>query len=129
MATSKDSKLPMVGSVSFIVGLIIAVLAGAFLGIGPITLWILVLLGILVGLLNVPGGEATGFLVAAIALLVVGSSSLGALPGVGDLISGALQGIVVFVAPAAIIVAIKQIYGLARSYRFFLFFFFYLRSF
>ena len=113
---AKDSKLPMIGSVSFIVGLIIAVLAGAFLApMSTAVVVILVLLGILVGLLNVTGSEATGFLVAAIALLVVGSAGLGALPAIGELIAGALQGIVVFVAPAAIIVAVKQIYGLAKN--------------
>lgn len=104
-----------IGGIAFIIGLIIAVLAGFLVDLNWATVLILVILGVIIGLLNVTAGEATPFLVATIALMVAGSASLGVIPGVGRYLTGALGAVVVFVAPAALIVAVKQIYGLAKN--------------
>ncbi|MBS3108304.1 hypothetical protein J4409_00365 [Candidatus Woesearchaeota archaeon] len=106
-----------IGSWSFIIGLIIAILAG-LLNLanqtGIIAL-VLVILGLIVGFLNVSGKEATPFLIAAIALLATSSASLSIIPTIGVRLSAIIGNIAVFVAPAAIIVAIKEIYSLARN--------------
>lgn len=115
MAKMKGSGGSAIGGIAFIIGLIIAVLAGFLVQLTWPTVVILVVLGIIIGFLNVTSGEATPFLVASIALMLAGSASLGAIPGVGSYLSGALSAVVVFVAPAAVIVAIKQIYGLAKN--------------
>ena len=106
------------GSWSFIAGLVIAIIAGLANAsqLSSIVVLVLVVIGILVGLLNVTEKEATSFLIAAIALLAIGSvSSMSVIPLVGDRITVALGAIAVFVAPAALIVAVKEIYGLAKD--------------
>jgi|SRR3989338_11344133 len=106
------------GSWAFIGGLIIAVIVGLLNAqeLNPTVALVLVIIGIAVGLLNVSGKEATSFLVAAIALLATGTaSSMGVIPVIGMRLTAALGAIGVFVAPAAIIVAVKEIYDLARD--------------
>jgi len=109
-----------IGSWAFIAGLIIAVIVGLAKAdqLGGLVALVLVLIGIVVGFLNVTEKEATPFLIAAIALLATGSASsmsVITLLDLGARLTAALDAIAVFVAPAAIIVAVKQIYGLAKN--------------
>jgi len=100
---------------AFIVGLFPLAVAKANVQMGVII--VLVLLGLLVGFLNITGKETTQFLVASIALMG-GGAALGGLkviPLVGDLIYNILLYIAVFVAPAALVVALKAIYSLAEK--------------
>lgn len=105
---------------SFYAGLAIAIIAAILspLGIGAATALLLGTLGIIVGLLNVVGSETKLFLIAAIAF-VVGASSLsdllGVIPGIGAFVPVFLDGVVVFVAPSATIVALKAIWDITRS--------------
>lgn len=101
------------GGWAFIIGVILAVLL-AFLP-NPLLVVVLILLGLLVGVLNVTAEESTKFLVATIALLVAGAAGLSALPSVGSIISSILKNIVAFVAPAALIVSLKAVYELAAK--------------
>ena len=100
---SKDQ----IGAWSFIVGLALAIIL-AFVSVD--LSWLLILAGIIVGLLNVQDKEVSQFLVAAIALVVVGSADLNIFG-----IPLILQNIVTFVSPAAVIVAVKAIYGMGRK--------------
>ena len=109
-----------IGEWAFIIGIIIAILVG-FVNdsslMGILTL-VLVVLGLLVGFLNITEKETTPFLVAAIALLATGNAadSLNAIPyGLGAFLSNAVKNIAAFVAPAAILVAVKAIYALAKD--------------
>ena len=106
------------GSYAFIAGIVISILIG-LLGLKGDTLGtataILVILGLIVGLLNVTAGETVAFLVATIALIVAGTADLAVIPMVGNALQFVLAAIVVFVAPAAIVVALKAIYALASS--------------
>lgn len=95
---------------AFAVGLVLAVIFGYSGNIGLI--WLLVLLGLVVGFLNVTEKEATTFLIAAIALISAGSAAN--LTVLWGPLGGILSSVVVFVAPAAVIVAIKAIYETAR---------------
>ena len=105
------------GSWAFIVGLGIAILAGLFNAeVSSTVALVLVVIGVVVGLLNVTEKEATPFLVAAIALLATSSAAaMGVVPLVGDRLLAALNAVGVVVAPAAVIVAVKEIYGLAKD--------------
>ena len=112
-----DQKL---GAYAFMAGIVIAIVAGA-LGsyLGGIAVWIpliLVLLGLVVGFLNISDKETTGFLVASISLMVIGSAGVGAIPMFGPVLYDVLRAIGTFVAPAALIVALKAIYGMASSH-------------
>jgi len=107
-------ELDLIGKWSFIAGLVIVVLAAFIPKIEASTiLFVLFLLGLIVGYLNIGKKDVTQFLVSVIALLAVGST-LGVL-AIGQLTTtvGYLQVIlgnfVVFVAAATLVVSIKAI--------------------
>ncbi|MBI2507562.1 hypothetical protein HYV89_01280 [Candidatus Woesearchaeota archaeon] len=93
-------------------GLVLAVIFG-FTGSQSMN-WLLVLLGLVVGFLNITEKEVITFLVAAIALMSAGSANLTALGQLGSVFGSILQSVVVFVAPAAVVVAVKAVYGTGR---------------
>ena len=123
-------KTGKIGEWAYLVSVVIAVLAGvaAAAGFGA-SAWVavlLVILGAVVGLLNISEKETTAFLVATVALIVasLGADPTGAsgtfavlnvIPGLGTLINAIVANIAVFAAPAAIIVAVKAIMNLASK--------------
>jgi hypothetical protein len=103
-----------IGSWAFILGILISIVAGLIPAWQTTTLvWVLVLLGLVVGFLNITAKETTEFLVATVTLLIIGSA--GAIPALGVVILSILANIVAFVAPAALIVALKSIWVLAQG--------------
>src|SRR3989344_7010362 len=113
-----------IGGYAFIVGVIIAVIAGigASSMLGNAAGWIplvLVVLGLIVGLFNITDKETEKFLIAAIALMAVGTTAGGltvidtVLSPLGKVLAAIVGQIAVFVAPAALIVALKAVYNLA----------------
>jgi len=114
--------LQEIGSYAFILGVIIAVLAGIggyfFPFGGDLGYWIvivLVILGIIVGLLNITEKETVTFLVAAIALMATSAIGWQYIPKIGIIIAQILSYIGVFVAPAAVIVALLAIKKVASA--------------
>lgn len=112
-----------IGSWAFILGVIIAVIAGLAVGAadtytGPITL-ILVILGLVVGFLNIGDKEISGFLIASIALIAAGTANLASInqlvPLLGTILQRIVTNVAVFVAPAALVVALKAVYNLASQ--------------
>ena len=102
-----------IGHWIFLIGILVAVAAG-FVGI-PYLAIMLIAAGLIVGLLNITSGEVHEFLTASIALLLVGAAGLGAVTSVGAVVESILKNIVVFVGPAALVVALKSIWGLAKA--------------
>ena len=106
-----------IGSYAFLIGIGIAILAGVFSSVipkGTLTL-ILVILGLVVGFINITDTEVQGFLIASIALILTSNADLNSIPAVGSYLTAILSNITVFVAPAALIVALKAIKGMAES--------------
>ncbi|MFH0889817.1 MAG: hypothetical protein V1836_01585 [Candidatus Aenigmatarchaeota archaeon] len=104
-----------IGSLAFILGTAVSFLT-PFIALDPIIVKaLLVILGAVVGLLNVNDKDTTHFLVAAITIIAAGNVNAGSLPYIGLLIQQILGNIGVFVAPAAVIVAIKAIYTIASG--------------
>ncbi len=108
------------GEWAFLIGFLLAVLF-VFLPStwkGTATL-VLVILGLVVGFLNISERESTPFLVAAAALMITASAggNLAVITwfGVGSKLQAIVQNIAVFVAPAAIVVAIKSLRSLAKD--------------
>ncbi|MDH3497046.1 MAG: hypothetical protein OER21_09795 [Gemmatimonadota bacterium] len=102
-----------IGKWAFIAGLIVAALAG--LGVdGTWVVWVLAILGLVVGFLNVTGQETHGFLLAAIAL-ILSATAVEALPFVGELATDIVVNIVVFLAPAVLVVALKTLLQTAKE--------------
>ena len=103
----------MVGKWAFIIGLVVAVLAGILFQPGW-AIWVLAILGVIVGLLNVTAEETRGFLLASIAL-TLSATALNTLPVVGTALSYVLPFVVAFVAGATIVVALNELFQAARS--------------
>jgi hypothetical protein len=108
-----------VGHYAFVGGILIAILAGLLQTTSIFFAFSLLLLGIVVGFLNITAKEVTPFLVAAIALLVAGSADFQVLniifDPLGTVMNSLFSFIKIFVAPAAIVVSLKSIINLARS--------------
>ena len=99
------------GSWAFIIGLVLAVLIGLFTTTSTTIIWVLSFLGVIVGILNVTGDEAHKFLVATIAFIISASSLAIVLPFLSD----ALRNIVIFVSPAAAVVAFRAFYDISKT--------------
>ncbi len=79
---------------------------------------LLVVLGLIVGFVNISARETVAFLVAAIAILAFGASGLSTLntliPKLGTLLGSGVQAFGFFVGSAAIVVAVKEAWNLAE---------------
>ena len=109
----------LVGSWAFLVGLVLAVLLGLGLT-GPYQatmLWVVFLLGIVVGLLNVTHDESSTFMVGGTVLALI--SFLGVEAGIFDavapIIGNILRGILTLFVPATSLVALKSVFCLAKA--------------
>lgn len=109
---AKVTTMEKVGMWSFYVGALIALILG-IVGDQWWTVSVLLVLGLVVGLLNVTDKEIIPFLVACIALILAGSAASGILPWMW--LRNVLGNIVVFVLPAAIIGSLKAIYAVTSS--------------
>ena len=103
-----------IGTWAFLIGVLIAIIAGLVPSL-PMqqVAWVLVILGLVVGLLNIRGRETQEFLVACTALLVV--AGMGGLPPLGRTLGTILTNIIAFVAPAAFLVACRAVWQLAED--------------
>ena len=102
-----------IGRYAFIVGLVISVIAG-FVSIGATGLAALVVLGLIVGFLNVTGTEVQKFLMGTIALMLVGSV-LGVVLNALPYVPGILSAFTSFVAGAALLVSLKEVYTITKT--------------
>jgi hypothetical protein len=108
-----------IGLLAFLVGIILAIVGGiGYHDNSGITLT-LVIVGIVVGVLNITGKEVLPLLIAAIALIVVGLTKgfapLNDLGGeAGTKINDIVAYIAIFITPAAIISAVRAIWAVAR---------------
>ena len=116
---AKKIKLNKIGAWAFLIGIVIAVTLGAFsaqvtASAKTTVLWILVLLGIVIGLLNITNKESSRFLLASLALVIVsyfGRTILMIIPTLGSVLGSLL---VLFV-PATIIVALKLVFEMSKD--------------
>ncbi len=109
---------------TFLVGIGLAIIVGLFNSffnslLGPqasqVYVTTFVLLGTIVGLINLKAKETLPFLIAALALMLAGIVNLNLVYGIGQVLRPALSNIVVFVVPGAIILSLKTIWRLASN--------------
>ena len=108
-----------IGFLAFVGGIILAIVGGiGYQDNGGIVL-ALVVMGILVGILNITGKEVLPLLIAAVALIVVGNTTafqprddLGG--EAGTKINEIVAYLATFMAPAAVISAFRAIWAVAR---------------
>mgnify|MGYP001562796844 CR=1 FL=1 len=111
--------LTVIGAVAFLAGFVLSVIAGIWYPGNVNLLAALVILGLVVGLLNITAKESLSYLVAATALVLVGAigpfGPLDAvLDGLGATLNDILRMVMVFTAPAAVVNAIKLAQSIAR---------------
>ncbi|MGV8151658.1 MAG: hypothetical protein ACP5OG_01125 [Candidatus Nanoarchaeia archaeon] len=107
------------GALAFLIGVVVAVIIGLFttyLNMAALTFatWLLVLLGLVVGLLNVNDKEASKFLFAGTVLVVVSfmsANSLSIIPAAARVFNA----IMVLFVPATIIVALKSVFSVSKN--------------
>ena len=114
----KHTIVQKIGTWSFIVGIVIAMVAG-FWELNAFIVSVLIILGLIVGFLNVTGEETTPFLLATVSLVIVAAVGQGVLGQVDEVVGPVLQRVlttfITFIIPATIIVACKAIYSLAAD--------------
>ena len=112
-----------IGHYSFIIGVIIAIILGLALPLGAATTaWltsILVVLGLIVGFMNVTGKETKEFLTVALILVLVAYAgnavtSLSDVMYVGAYLGGIFKAMMAFIVPATIVVGLKDILALGK---------------
>ena len=108
------------GAWAFLIGLILAVIIGLATrgNLGSGVAVILVLLGLIIGFLNVTAKESQPFMMAGVILVIVssfGGNVIGNLAAIGPYLGGALDAMLVLFVPATIIVALKSVFELARN--------------
>jgi len=106
-------KLDLVGKWAFIAGLVLAVVVG-YIFQAEWVIWVLAVLGVIVGLLNVTREDTERFLLAAIAL-ALSVTALSTVPVLGLSITNILGYVAAFVAGAMVVVALKALFQTARS--------------
>lgn len=120
-ATGNSKLWAKVGVWAYIVGLIIALLVSIFSvqqNLAGWAIFTLVVLGIIVGLLNIGDEEVLMFLVASVAFIVAASSMGNIFQGLGPafaFLARFMDAVVVFTAPGALVVAFKALYHVARD--------------
>ncbi len=114
-----------VGAYAFTVGVVLAVILGlfsAYLGgqVSAILVSLLVILGLIVGFLNVAGKETKEFLIVATVLVIVTSlggatATLGGVQYIGGYLVGIFTHIMAFVVPAVVVVGLKDVVRLTKQ--------------
>ena len=106
----------MIGFWAFIIGLILAVIAGIWFPAETWVILVLLALGLIMGFLNISDKQSMMFLIAIIALLAVGNvfRSITALD-IGKYLGHILTLVGALVTPAAFIVAAKSLWTIGKS--------------
>ena len=102
-----------IGFSAFALGLLIAIVAGIFAPSNAVIIIILVILGLIIGALNITGKEIVPFMVATIALVVVVGVFEPIRAGdIGTVLDDILNLIATLMAPAAVIVAVRALWAI-----------------
>ena len=113
-----------IGSYSFIMGVIITIvlgLAATLLGDAATWLWpLLVILGMLVGYSNISSKDAKDFLWVTAALVLISfagsqENSWVNIQPIGPYLKSIFDSILVFIVPASIVAALREIWVMARE--------------
>lgn len=121
MAKKKSNKTLMdkIGVWAFVLGFVIALVVAIALPAGLTGPWVttLVVLGFIVGLLNIADHEVNTYLIASVAFIVSALAFFVMVGTEGPWSFAAVftQAIIVFTAPAALVVSFKALYQVARD--------------
>jgi hypothetical protein len=125
----KGMKLSHFGTIIFGIGLLIVVITSLVATYGTLTVMatkiitgILIMIGIIVGLINITSKETVAFLISAVVVvMLIGPFMANVIQtfGVGQegskLIGGLFKNIIGLIVPAALVVAIKTLFTIAKD--------------
>jgi len=111
-----------IGYYSFVIGAIIALVLGlASAQLGTASVWLtslLIVLGLIVGFLNITGKETKDYLLIAFVLVLVarfgGVDILGEVHTIGLFLAAIFEAFVAFIVPAVIVVGLRHVLRLSR---------------
>lgn len=103
-----------VGRWAFLIGVILAVVLGALGIVNSTWMSALILIGLIVGFLNISESETSPFLLAGVSLIIASALGKDVMSGISVLYNILNTLLAVFV-PSTIVVAIKHVFSLARN--------------
>lgn len=122
-ATGGQRAAAVIGELAFIIGIVLAVIAGVAAPGNGLAILVLVILGIIVSILNITAREVVTVLVASIALISVGSIPGGAFGPLDNLTKPVLVGtwlnamvvyLAIFMVPVGVISAVRAVWDVGR---------------
>ena len=102
------------GSWAFLIGVVLALVLGLFGVMNETWIYVLIFIGLIVGLLNVADNEVEPFLLSGIALIIASALGQGVTAQV-SVLNNVLDSLLAIFVPATIIVAIKNVFSLAKN--------------
>ena len=109
MAKKRGSN--MLGSWAFLIGVILALVFGLFGSLTATVTYILVVLGIIMGLLTLVNEEVHPYLLAGTVFVIVGALGQG-VAALVPIFQTALQSLTLLFVPATIVVALKHVFSM-----------------
>ncbi len=106
----------MIGGWAFLIGVLLALVFGLFADIGTNWVWVLVVLGLIVGFLNITEKETGSFLMSGVVLIIASAFGADVLSNVPNIdLENVFHMLLAMFVPATIVVAIKHAFALARN--------------
>lgn len=103
----------IIGGWAFLIGVILALILGLMNLVGGTWATLLVLIGLVVGLFNIADEEASHFLMSGAVLIIASALGQNVLSSVTSL-NNILNALLTIFVPATIIVAIRNVFSLAK---------------
>ena len=109
----------LIGKWAFVIGILLALVVGLLGKMNPTIIVILMVIGIIVGFLNITSKETTSFLLAGLSIIIASSLGTSTFAEMTDVITMTLGNIFgairLLVVPAVVVVALKQVFTLAKN--------------
>ena len=104
----------VIGGWAFLLGVVLAVIVGLFSIVNPTVTLVLAAIGLIVGFLNIGDKEVTQFLFSGLVLVLISSAGINYMTNPYVNVGGILTALLVIFVPATVVVAVKNVFSLAR---------------
>lgn len=104
----------LVGGWAFLIGVVLALVIGVLDKMSPTWLYILVALGLIIGILNITGKETNAFMLSGVTLIIASALGQYVMSEVPEL-NNVLQALLAIFVPAIIIVSVRNVFILAKD--------------
>src|SRR3989344_1211530 len=105
-----------IGGWAFLIGVLLAVVFGLFSDVGTGFVWVLVLIGLIVGVLNITERETNSFLMSGAVLIIASAFGGDVFASIAYVdLGNVFDMLLAIFVPATIVVAVKHSFALARN--------------